>query len=171
MADRTDNPPAAPEASRMTLLLHWGGVYIALPLLIGVVFADVVLRFVFAKPLMWGNEVRSLALLVVFFASLPYCTNTNGHVRMELIYNRLGRGGRRIADGVANGSGLVFAVFLTYQSFASAWEAWDFGDGAEFIAIPYWPFLVVMGACGLFMALIFAGRTARAVNGDAAGGG
>lgn len=156
-------------AGRLATALHWVGVYGALPLLIGVVFADVLLRFVFASPLMWGNEVSSLILLVVFFASLPHCTYVHGHVRMELLYRRLGPGCRRAADFVSNGAGLVFAAFLAYQSFVSGFEAWDFGDGAEFIDLPYWPFLAVMSACGLFMALIFARRCCAALRGNAGG--
>ncbi len=156
-------------ASRLAVLLHWIGVFGALPLLIGVVFIDVLLRFVFASPLMWGNEVSSLILLVVFFASLPHCTQMHGHVRMELLYRCLGRGGKRVADFVSNAAGFVFAAFLAYQSFFSGLEAWDFEDGAEFIDIPYWPFLGVMSACGLFMALIFAQRSLAALRGTTDG--
>lgn len=163
MFDTADQTPTL--AGRLSTWLHWLGVYGALPTLIGVVFVDVLLRFVFSQPLMWGNEVSSLVLLVVFFASLPHCTYVHGHVRMELLYRRLGRGGRRAADAVSNAAGLIFAAFLTYQSLISGIEAWGFGDGAEFIDLPYWPFLAVMSACGLFMGLIFAGRAWAALRG------
>lgn len=57
MGARSADALPATMAGRLAAILHRGGVYGALPLLIGVVFADVVLRFVFSTPLMWGNEV------------------------------------------------------------------------------------------------------------------
>ena len=73
-------------AERLSNLLHGAGSLVGIPLLITLVSVDVVLRYVFNAPLLWGNEIGALLLLLVFFASLPHCTNHGGHIRMELFY-------------------------------------------------------------------------------------
>ena len=150
MADPSQEP-----RRRLSEALHWIGIFAAIPILVGVVSADVVLRYGFNAPLLWGNEVSSLILMIVFLASVPLCTKHNAHVRMEFIYDRFGRLGRRVADTITGLCGLIFSAFLAYQSVLSAFEAHDFGDGAEFAAIPYWPLLGFMAACALILCGLF----------------
>lgn len=148
------DPSQAPQR-RLSDALHWIGIFAAIPILVAVVSVDVVLRYGFSAPLLWGNEVSSLVLMIVFLASLPLCTKHNAHVRMELIYDRFGSLGRRIADTISGLCGLTFSAFLAYQAVVSAFEAHDFGDGAEFAAIPYWPLLGFMAACALILCGLF----------------
>lgn len=147
--------PSQESPRRLSVALHWVGIFAAIPILVGVVSADVVLRYGFNAPLLWGNEVSSLILMIVFLASLPLCTKHNAHVRMELVYDRFGRRGRRVADTISGLCGLIFSAFLAYQAVLSAIEAYGFGDGAEFAAIPYWPLLGFMATCALILCGLF----------------
>lgn len=151
------------QSSFLARWLHRAGLYVAIPLLVGIVSIDVLLRHVFSAPLLWGNEVSSLILLVAFFGSLPLCTEQRAHIRMALLHRHLGGGAKRIADSISAVSGLLFSAFLGYQSFFSAYEAYEFGDGAEFINFPYWPLLGFMGICMATMSLFFLGELWRAI--------
>jgi TRAP-type C4-dicarboxylate transport system permease small subunit len=62
---------------------------------------------------------------------------------------------KRVTDVVANLCGFVFAAFFTYQSFASTLEMYRFNQGAEMINLPYWPFALFMGLCGLILTVRF----------------
>jgi TRAP-type C4-dicarboxylate transport system permease small subunit len=140
----------------LTARLHDFGTLVVMPVLVVLVTTDVVLRYVLNAPLLWGAEVSALLLLVVFFAALPECTASGGHIRMELIRNRLGRGGRRLADALAGVAGFAVSALLTYQAFASTAEMVKYGERAEMIDLPFWPFTAFMGLCAAAMALRFA---------------
>lgn len=142
-------------AGKLSRLLHWAGIFVVIPILMVLIGVDVFLRYVLNSPLMWGNEVSSLLLLLIFFASIPYCTEKQEHIRMELIYTRLPRKIRGAVDLLINLSGLVFSSMLTMQAFRSTLEMYAFEDGAEMINIPYWPFALFMAFCGLFLSLQF----------------
>lgn len=168
-----DSLPAASEAGVIAWLLrsaHWLGIYAALPALIGLIGIDVFLRYVVRAPLPWGNEVGSLLLLVVFVASLPYCTRIGGHVRMDLFYGRYGPRARRRADAVSALCGMIFAGALAYQSFAATVRMYQLGSGAYLIDLPYWPFAALLGLSATFLCLQFGiaiARVAVPVRGEA----
>lgn len=156
-------------ADRFARLLHNAGIWVATPLLVGVVSLDVLLRHVFNAPLLWGNEVSSLILLIVFFACLPLCTVRRGHVRMGLLYDRFPKHIQRVADVLAGLAGILLTGALAYQSILSGHEAFAFGDGAEFVNFPYWPILGFMGICSAAMFFFFCAEIWRAVASDGRG--
>jgi TRAP-type C4-dicarboxylate transport system permease small subunit len=150
-----------PLAERMSNLLHGAGSLVGIPLLIVIVSIDVLLRYGFNAPLLWGGEISALLLLLVFFASLPHCTNHGGHIRMELFYERMGPRRRSLADLLSALCGLIFSAFLSYQAFHSTLEAVTYEERAEMIDVPYWPFTLFMCLGGLFLSLLFVTRVAE----------
>ncbi len=156
--ESANGPGLVPWLSRAS---HKIGIYVAMPTLITLVGFDVFLRYGLNAPLPWGNEVGSLLLLIVFLAGLPYCTQSGGHVRMDLFYGRYGPRAKRHADAVSGLCGLVFAGTLAYQSFASAGRMYRRGDGADMIDLPFWPFAVIMAVSATFLCLQFLLRIAE----------
>ncbi len=134
---------------------HWAGVYVSIPALILILGIDVSLRYVFNSPLIWGSEVSALILLIVFFASLPQVTGIQGHIRMDMLYRLMSPRVKAITDAVTGLCGAIFAVLLAYQSFKSTLEMYRWKEGAEMIAIPYWPFVMFAGICGLILTAQF----------------
>lgn len=140
---------------RLSGFLHLIGVYAGIPALIVIISTDVFLRYVINRPLRWGDEVSALIQLAVLVGSLNLCTEQRGHVRMDALYVRFGPRFRRATDVVANCCGFLFAAFFTFQSFASTLEMYQFNQGAEMINLPYWPFALFMGLCGVILTLRF----------------
>jgi hypothetical protein len=60
-----------------------------------------------------------------------------------------------ITDAAAGLGGAIFAVLLAYQSFKSTVEVYRWQEGAEMIDIPYWPFVMFAGICGLILTAQF----------------
>jgi TRAP-type C4-dicarboxylate transport system permease small subunit len=141
--------------SQMSGVLHLVGVYVGIPALIVIISTDVFLRYVVNRPLRWGDEVSALIQLAVLVGSLNLCTEQRGHVRMDALYVRFGPHFRRATDVIANVCGFIFGAFFTYQSFASTFEMYRFNQGAEMINLPYWPFALFMGLCGVILTLRF----------------
>ncbi len=140
---------------RISRTIHRAGVYISIPVLVVILSIDVSLRYIFNSPLIWGSEVSALILSLVFFASLPYVTGNQGHIRMDMLYRLMGPGARRVTDVVAGLCGFIFALLLAYQSFKSTGEMYRWNEGAEMIDIPYWPFVLFAGICGVILAAQF----------------
>lgn len=142
-------------ADALSALLHGIGIYASIPVLTLIIFCDVFLRYVFNRPLRWGDELSSLLLLVVLVGSLNLCTQQRGHVRMDSLYRRFGPRLQRGVDAVTNLCGMVLAVLMTYQSVATALENYRWNQGAEMINVPYWPLSLFMAGCGLLLVLRF----------------
>lgn len=152
-------------AARLARAFHAVGTLAVMPALVLLVTVDVVLRYVFSAPLAWGNEVGSLLLLLVFLASLPWCTHTGQHIRMELLYLRFGRRWQRTADALSGLAGIAVSAMLAWRAARAAEEMFRYGEGAEFVRLPFWPFAVFMALVGAVLVLEFARRTALALLG------
>jgi TRAP-type C4-dicarboxylate transport system permease small subunit len=121
--------------------------YIVLPALALLVAGDVVFRYVLNLPLRWGNDVKELLLLLVVVAGLPGVSLASQHIRVGLL------------DGVFKGrvwtslrhilTGLVAAA-ISYAVALLALDMARYGDRAEMINIPFWPFAAFIAfAAGL----------------------
>ena len=135
--------------------LHWAGVYVSIPVLIVILSIDVSLRYIFNSPLIWGSEVSALILSIVFFAGLPQVTGMQGHIRMDMLYRLMGPKMKGVTDVATGLCGAIFALLLVYQSFKSTIEMYHWKEGAEMIDIPYWPFVMFAGICGLILTAQF----------------
>jgi TRAP-type transport system small permease protein len=144
--------------------LHWIGVHISLPLLVVLLSVDVSLRYVFNSPLQWGSELSALILLIVFFASFPQVTRSQGHIRIDMLYRLMRPMAKRMSDALTGLSGLTFSLLLTYQSLKSVIEMYRWQERAEMIDLPYWPFVSFVGLCGLIVSFQFAVQIAKALN-------
>ncbi len=59
--------------------------------------ADVTLRFA-AAPIYGSQEITELGMAALIMLALPYCSATDGHIRVDLFDDRLGRRGRWVTD-------------------------------------------------------------------------
>lgn len=144
-----------PFITSLSRILHCAGIFVCIPALIVILTIDVSLRYIFNSPLLWGGEVSALILSLVFIASLPQITDTDSHIRMDMLYRLMPPKVKALADGLAGLCGTLFALMLTYQSFKSCAEMYHWQEGAEMIDIPYWPFVLFAGVCGLILSLQF----------------
>lgn len=67
--------------------------------IMGIVSADVAMRYLFHSPLSWAFDLIGLYLMAaVFFLSLSATYADNGHVGVDLLLRRLPVAGRRLAE-------------------------------------------------------------------------
>lgn len=100
------------------------GIFIAIFL----VSFDVVMRFVFDRPTLWGNEVASYLLLLIGSLGVVYALLLDRHIRADILYIRLPRKVQAKTDLVTLSLALVFSVMgawksvlLTLQAFRGGW--------------------------------------------------
>jgi TRAP-type C4-dicarboxylate transport system permease small subunit len=131
--------------------------------------ASVVMRYVLGTLILGANEIVQLTAVAVAMLALPYCTDQGAHVRVDVLDNAIGTGGRWFGDVLSCVlSGFVLGV-LVWRSALKALEAWEYGDATNMLGLPIWPFYALISAgmalCVLVLAehllLILTGRAAE----------
>ena len=117
-------------------------------------FVDVVLRYVFNRPLRGAFEVTELMLLVLIFAGLPLVTHANEHVTMDLIDRWLGP---RLRDALTRLTEAISAALmftLTWFMWIKAQRIAGYGDTTDVLRIAVGPFVYFMVAMILLSGLL-----------------
>lgn len=125
--------------------------------LTALVTTQIVARYVFSQALPGVFESAELLMVAIVFLGLAYIQSVNGHVRMELLVNRMSRVRRRTMEGFTLLLSLVLFVIITYKSGQNAHQAWRIGDVTMgLINFPTWPakMLVPIGAGLLCLRLV-----------------
>ena len=121
-------------------------------------FVDVVLRYVFNRPLRGGFEVTELLLLVLIFAGLPLVTHANEHVTMDLIDRWLGSRGRALLSRFMELASAALMFGLTWLMWLRAARVAGYGDTTDVLRIVVAPFVYFMVAMILLSGLIHLWR-------------
>jgi len=83
--------------------------------LVTLMLYDVVMRYVFNAPTIWGNDVNTWLMGASFVLSIAYAMSTDSHVRVDLLYTDHNRSRMRLVDLI----GLTLIVLPTL-----AWVTW-----------------------------------------------
>lgn len=113
---------------------------------------DVVLRYVFNAPMLGAHEIVEYMLLSSFFLFITDCWNSNSHVRMSIVYQKLTKL-KKPADTVI---GIVSAILfgcLAWKLWEELLYAFDAYQVSSELRMPVWPFkLVALLGLILFVA-------------------
>ena len=122
-------------------------------------FADVVLRYLFARPVRGGLEVIELLMVAMIFSGLPLVSSRDEHVTIDTLESRLPgairAGLRRVMHFIA-AAGLAGASWLMYRKAATLA---DFGDRTQLLGAPIAPFVYFMAALLAVTALVHIAKT------------
>ncbi|MBN9734870.1 MULTISPECIES: TRAP transporter small permease [unclassified Pseudonocardia] len=113
------------------------------------IVVDVALRYLVGAPLSWSvGFVGDYALIGLFFLGLSYTVREGAHVRIDLVYTRLGPGGRRALDLLGPLLTAVFLALVGYGGLVLTLDAARFGDaplaGASELSWPVWTSAVMV---------------------------
>jgi TRAP-type transport system small permease protein len=121
--------------------------------MMGVVFVDVIGRYLFLAPLPAAYELVSLLMPGIIFCALPLTVLREGHVTVDLLDSLVPRAVARI-------QGVLVNLFSAAALGLVAWRLWVLsGDQAEFdtvtdaLFLPLWPFSVGMSALCVLAAV------------------
>lgn len=104
--------------------------------LVVVMTYEVIMRFVFNSPTMWAYETSLMLGCAIYAFGWSYAHRHGAHVRVDVLYTRLGLRGRAIIDVVC--ALLLFCpliILLMGTSIAEARDAWVV---SERMVLTYW---------------------------------
>ena len=114
---------------------------LASTILFGLMFyvtAEVVMRYLFNRPLPGHLELTQLFIAPAVFLALSYVQEYRGHVGMDLLVERLSRRPRAAVDTFVLLVALATFIVITWFSWTAAWEAWQMGDVTPTAYLPTW---------------------------------
>ena len=136
--------------------LHAVGYGLFLPTLATIIAADVVLRYVFSAPLSWGLEMSKYVMLVMFLMGILYSFQSDVHIRVDIIYDRLPAKFRRVLSVLVNICIAFIFVLILSKSTEEMLFAREVDMTTPELEMRIWFFyLVVMGSslCMILYAL------------------
>jgi TRAP-type mannitol/chloroaromatic compound transport system permease small subunit len=111
--------------------------YFSLALVLLIVY-EVVVRYVFNAPTMWGYEVCMATGMAMYCIGFAYTESKNAHVRVDVFYIHLSPRGKAIADAVSR---IIF--FLTtiglVMYFALLKMIWSWGVWEKSVEAYWYP--------------------------------
>jgi TRAP-type C4-dicarboxylate transport system permease small subunit len=107
-------------------------------------FVDVVLRYLFNRPIASAFELTELMLVVLIFAGLPLVSWADEHVTMDFIDRLLPSGARRRLERAVHVVSAAIMAFLTWQVWLKADKIWAYRDATDVLRVIYGPFVYFM---------------------------
>lgn len=90
--------------------------------LMGIVCIDLVMRYFFKAPLLWGTEITEILLLDITFLGMAWVFKEDGHVVIDVLTNPLGGRKKKILQAISYLiTGFVSAI-LTYYGFYTTYD-------------------------------------------------
>ena len=133
--------------------------------LIGLTFTDVVLRYVFAAPILGAGDVLQIGMVLVIAFAIPFTWRAGGHIVMDLIPDYGSERLTRLRDLAVRSIGVVIFAPLAWQAWERAADAALFNEATNMIEIPFEPFFHALAAAAAFKVLVLGIEIVRILAG------
>ena len=130
-----------------------GGILVAMMFLTAM---DVLLRYVFNRPISGALEITEYMMLIVVAFGLAYCAVMKGHVRVELLAERFPQRTQAIINSITYLLGLGLFALITRQSIVYMKMMLGSKVTSVVLLIPRFPFvsLLVLGIAVFWLTLL-----------------
>jgi TRAP-type C4-dicarboxylate transport system permease small subunit len=137
---------------RATLILAMAAG-VSLLFMVVLISTGVLMRFVFAQPILGLNEIVQLNSVAVVMLALPWATAEGAHVRVDVLDRAIGRAGRYAGDLLSRGLSAFVLAVLVWRAALKALDALKYGDATNMLGLPVWPFYAIL-ALGMALCVI-----------------
>lgn len=127
------------------------------------VTVDVVLRYVFNRPIKGGIELNELGLAVIVFLGLSYTALLKGHVAVDLIVNRLSAKKQAVIDIINSFLGIVVYSLIAWQGLDKAIYSRMKGEVTDILRISQFPFKLFVTIGSILLCLVLITYISRAI--------
>ena len=136
-------------STRLALVV--GVVMVAMGFLITV---SVFMRYLLRDPIFWVQEIGGYALLATAFLGVAYCQFQRGHIRLEMVVERMSPKVRWVSAIVTTILALVFVGFACRQAIRATGIAIARDQTSWSLLHVYLPPLYAIMAIGLLLLII-----------------
>jgi TRAP-type C4-dicarboxylate transport system permease small subunit len=97
----------------------------AVTVMVGVVSAQVALRYGFNLSIDWADEIGRLAFVWSIFLAVPLGVARGSHIGIDLVVDRLPQAARGIVRRAGAATSAAMMAIIAWAAFAVAHEQWD----------------------------------------------
>lgn len=172
-------PPVITAIAGTITATNRAAFYIAISLvylIVPVMLIDVVARYAFNAPTVWGMELATLLFGPYFLLAGPYVLHLKGHVAMDILRQRLKVQADRMVELVNLPIIVAFCAILLWFSVPAAIDSFNYGETSfsawnppiwwTKAAVPISLLLMLLQALAEFLRVLY--RTPGAAHGEAA---
>ena len=105
---------------------------------------DVILRYIFNRPLKGSIDIIEVMLVIVVFFGMAYTETKGGHVTVDILTSRLSHRARAVVDSIARALVAGVLVIITWQSIVYAIRWMAAGPTTSVLRIPEYPLILVV---------------------------
>jgi TRAP-type C4-dicarboxylate transport system permease small subunit len=143
------------------LRLAMAGGFISLGIM-AVVCYEVFMRYFMNKPTGWSVEISEYMLLAVVYLGAAYTFSTDGHIKVDLVIDRVPARAQRILGITSDLFTLFFCAVLAWQTGRLTWQSFTLGwRSSSQMAISLYPFQAIVALGSLFLALQVLAKLCR----------
>lgn len=149
--------------NRFTLRIAHGAMVLMMLAMIGLVFGNVVLRYVFNTGIAFSEEASRFVFMWLTLVGALLVMHDRAHLGMSTVVARLGPGGQRLCRLLADAGALACCLLVTH----GAWQIVGIGmdDRAPVTGVPLGLVYACLLVCGAGMAAMLAWSLWRLVSG------
>ena len=126
-------------------ILLVGGLGLLMSMFLGV--GDVIGTQVLKSPLPGAKELTESTMVLIVFGALTYAQIKRSHIRVELVYTRMGPRARAIMDVIADIAALLFFTLLLWQAVNEAIFSVQLKEATVgLIRFPLYPARIILAA-------------------------
>jgi TRAP-type C4-dicarboxylate transport system permease small subunit len=117
--------------------------------------ADVVMRYLFSRPIIGTYDLVSLMGAVLVSFAMPYTMLKKGHVAVELLVQSLSRGKQLVIETFSHLLGISLFLVLVWQAILLSRDMKAAGEVTPTLLLPFYPIVYCMAVCffGLCLAI------------------
>jgi TRAP-type C4-dicarboxylate transport system permease small subunit len=108
----------------------------------------------FFGPIIGGQELIELFMLITISFALSYCASKQGHIRVDLIMQYTSNKANRWFNVMAYGVSTIFCVLVTWQAFKYGLENIRDKSVSTILTLPLYPFNFIVFIGGAFITLV-----------------
>ena len=118
-------------------------------------FGEATLRYLFAIQIPDAYTLAGYAQAIAIFWGICSATYAGRHITVDLLWEFLGRNGRRVVDVVAALFSAIFLGALAWMLIAKVQRAHDSFEMTSVLHWPIWPFIAA-AAAGIAVAFVLS---------------
>lgn len=134
-----------------------------------VLFANVVLRYVFNSSLDWADEFSRYSIVWITFVGASVCIYRGAHIGVDAIVTFMSERGQKILSLIITVIAIIFSLFFTYQALSLVLKVMETGQVSATLGVPMLYIYGAMPVGGLLMTLRFTEQLWSIIKGKAGG--
>jgi len=129
------------------------GSTVLLGIMMMLTVVDVVLRYVFSRPIQGSMELTEYLMVCVGTLGLAWCALQGAHIKVDLIVNRFPQRFQKVIDSFNYLLLIGVAGIIASQTFMRANTVRELGVASAMLEVPQYPFVLVTSFSYLLLFL------------------